>query len=75
MPIVNLKHYRDQKVSELLNIFKLPCVDYSKGYQVKPGPEAVVVGGSAVNSKINNVEATRLHAVNELRRWIRLSTS
>ena len=48
MAIVRLKDYRDQKVNELLNIFKLACVDYSKGYQVKPGPEPV--GGSAVNS-------------------------
>ena len=64
MGIVRLKDYRDQRVSELLNFFKVQV-------QVKPGPEPVgVVGGSAVN--INNAEATRLHAVNELRRWTRL---
>ena len=71
MAIVNLKHYRDQKVYELLKMFKLPCVDYSN-YQVKPRPEHVV-GGSAVNSKINDIEATRLHAVNQLRKWVRPS--
>ena len=64
MAIVKLTKTRDQKVSELLNIFKLPCVKF-KGYQVKPGPEPV--GGSA----INHVEKQRLHAVNELRRWMR----
>ena len=69
MEIVNLKHYRDQKAYELLEMFKLPCIDYSN-YQVKPRPEAVVVGGSA----IKNVEAARLHAVNELRRWMKPSS-
>ena len=70
MTIVKLTKTRDQKVNELLNIFKLPCADYSTGYQVKPGPEPV--GGSAVN--IDNVEdKIRLNAVNQLRRWIRPS--
>ena len=68
MAIVNLQRYRDQRVNELLRWFT-PSVDYSN-YQVKPRPDAVVVGGSA----INNVEASRLHAVNELRRWMRPST-
>ena len=66
MAIVNLTKTRDQKVGELLNIFKLPSVS-STGYQVKPGHEPIV-GCSAVNI----TEATRLHAVNELRRWTRL---
>ena len=68
MAIVKIKDYRDQKVSELLNIFKLPFVDYPRAYQVKLGSESVV-GGSAINT--NNVEARRLHAVNQLRKWIR----
>ena len=67
MGIVRLKT-KDEKVNELLGMFKLPCVS-SRGYQVKPGPESAVVGGSAVNS----VEGTRLHAVNQLRRWMRPS--
>ena len=50
---------RDQKVSELLNVFKLPSVDYTKGYQAKT--RAKLVGGSAVC-----IEATRLNAVNDL---------
>ena len=66
MAIVKLTKTRDQKVNELLNMFKLPCAG-----QVKPRPEPVVVGGSAAN----NVEKTRLHAVNELRRWTRLPTT
>ena len=70
MAIVKLTKIRDQKVNELLNIFKLPCVS-STGYQVKPGPEPSVVGGSAVNS--NSTEATRLHAVNQLRKWMKPS--
>ena len=66
MAIVRLKT-RDQQVSELLfGMFKLPCAGYSS--EVKPGPESAVVGGSAAN--INSVEATRLHAVNQLRKWI-----
>ena len=68
MAIVKLKS-RDQKVSELLSMFKLPCVS-STGYQVKPGPEPLV-GGSAANSSRSEA---RLHAVNELRRWMRPST-
>ncbi len=66
MAIVRIKT-KEQKVNELLNMFKLPCVDYSKGYQSKPRSEPM--GGSAVNS----VEAARLNAVNELRRWARES--
>jgi len=66
MAIVRLKT-REQKVNELLNMFKLPCVDYSKGYQAKPRSE--LTGGSAMNS----TEAVRLYAVNELRRWARES--
>jgi hypothetical protein len=57
---------KDQKVSELLNMFKLPSVDYTKGYQTKPRAE--LTGGSAMNC----IETTRLNAVNELRRWMRL---
>ena len=57
---------KDQRVNELLNMFKLPTVDYSKGYQAKPRPE--LTGGSA-----SGTEAVRLHAVNELRRWTRVS--
>ena len=68
MPIVKLKS-KDQKVNELLSWFKLPSVDYSKGYNVKPRPESDVVGGSAVNS----VEASRLHTVNQLRKWMKPS--
>ena len=65
MAIVKLKT-RDQRVNELFDMFKLPCARVRQGQsQVKPRPESVV-GGSAVN----NVEATRLHAVNELRRWM-----
>lgn len=64
MAIVKLTKSRDQAVSELLKIFKLPC---SNPVDVKQrGPEPV--GGSA----ITDVERTRLHAVNELRRWTRL---
>ena len=50
MAIVRIKDYRDQKVGELLNIFRLPCVSptgYPSQIQVKPGPEPV--GGLAVN--------------------------
>jgi len=50
---------KDQKVNELMNMFKLPSVDYTKGYQAKPRSE--LTGGSA----------SGLHAVNELRRWAR----
>jgi len=66
MAIVRLKTFeRDKKVNELLNMFKLPCVDYSKGYQAKPRTE--LTGGSAVNS----TEANRLNAVNGLLRMTR----
>jgi hypothetical protein len=63
MAIVRLTKTRDQKVNELLGMFKLPGTDY-----VKPAPEPPTTTGSAINS----TEATRLHAVNELRRWTRL---
>jgi hypothetical protein len=56
---------KDQKISELLNMFKLPSVDYTRGYQTKPRAE--LVGASA-----SGTEAVRLHAVNELCRWMRL---
>jgi hypothetical protein len=36
---------RDRKINDLLGIFNLAHVDYSKGYQAKPGPE--LTGGSA----------------------------
>ena len=66
MAIVRLKT-KDEKVNELLGMFKLPCVS-STGYQVKQR-EPEPVGGSA----ITDVEKQRLHAVNELRRWMRTS--
>ena len=66
MAIVKLTKTRDQKVGELFNMFKSPYVS-SRGFQVKPGPESAVVGGSAANT----VEQTRLHAVNQLRRWMK----
>lgn len=48
MAIVRLKtFYRDQKINELFKMFKLPNVDYPKGYHVKPRPE--LTGGSAMN--------------------------
>ena len=68
MAIVRLKEHKDQKVSELLKIFKLPC---ATAPSPRPGPEPV--GGSAV--RYNDVEATRLHAVNQLRRWTRANFS
>lgn len=65
MAIVRLKtFYRDQKINELFKMFKLPNVDYPKGYQVKQRPE--LTGGSAMN----HTEAYRLKAVNELRRCV-----
>jgi hypothetical protein len=51
---------KGQKVNELLDMFKLPSVDYTNGYQPKPRPE--LTGGSAVNS----VEAYKIKAVKEL---------
>lgn len=61
MTIVRLKTLeRDTKVRELLNMFKLPSVDYSKGYESKPRPE--LTGGSASNS----FEAYKIMAVQEL---------
>ena len=56
---------KDQKVNELLNMFKLPSIDYTKGYQAKPMSE--LTGGFAINT----VEATRLNAVNGLLRITR----
>ena len=66
MGIVRLKT-RNQKVNELLDMFKLPSVDYTKGYQSKPRVE--LTGGSAMNT---TTDVLRLHAVNELRRWTRV---
>lgn len=64
MAIVRLKTLdRDRKVNELLKSFGLPHVDYPTGYQAKPNPQ--LTGGSAADA--------RVHAVNELRKWIRLS--
>ena len=61
VPIVRLKT-KEQKVKELFDMFKLPTVDYTKGYQPKPRPE--LTGGSA-----STKEAATLHAVKELLRW------
>jgi ABC-type proline/glycine betaine transport system ATPase subunit len=66
VPIVRLKT-KQQKVNELLNMFKLPSVDYTKGYQAKPRPE--LTGGSA-----SGKDAAGLQAINELRRWYRRAT-
>ena len=66
MAIVNLKRYRDQKVTELFDMFKLPCA-----IAAAPRPRPEVVGGSAAG--YNDVESQRLKAVNELRRWMRPS--
>jgi hypothetical protein len=63
MPIVRLKT-KEQKVKELFDMFKLPSVDYTKGYQPKPRPE--LTGGSASNTEVRG-----LHAVNELHKWYR----
>ena len=52
---------KEQRVNELMNMFKLPSVDYSKGYQAKPRAE--LTGGSSTCSG--------LHAVNEIRKWYR----
>ncbi len=47
VPIVRLKTLnRDKQVSDLLNMFGLPSIDYTKGYQSKPRPE--LTGGSAI---------------------------
>jgi hypothetical protein len=68
MTIVRLKTLeRDHKVNDLLGMFNLSNVDYSKGYQSKPRPE--LVGGSAL--VMNPTEALGLKAVNELLRWTR----
>ena len=64
MGIVRLKT-KEQKVNELLDMLKLPSVDYTKGYQAKPRSE--LTGGSAIST----VEATRLNAVNGLLRMTR----
>ena len=66
MAIVRLNTLdRDRKVNELLKSFGLPHVDYPTVYQVKPNPQ--LTGGSTP------VTDARVHAVNELRKWIRLS--
>lgn len=71
MTIIRLERLeRDTKVNQLLNMFKLPSVDYSKGYQSKSRPE--LTGGSAA---ISPSEALKLKAVNELRRWTRRSVT
>jgi hypothetical protein len=59
VPIVRLKTKEQQ---ELFDMFKLPTVDYTKGYQPKPRPE--LVGGSESYNE-------DLHAVNEIRRQYR----
>jgi hypothetical protein len=64
VPIVRLKT-KEQQVKELFDMFKLPTVDYTKGYQSKPRPE--LTGGSATPN-----EAAGLHAVRELLRWTRV---
>ncbi len=53
-----------QAVKGLMQMFGLPSVDYTKGYQAKPRPE--LIGASAT------VEDPKLKAVNELRRWMKL---
>jgi hypothetical protein len=63
VPIVRLKT-KEQKVKELFDMFKLPTVDYTKGYQPKPRPE--LTGGSA-----SGKDAAGLRAINELRKWYR----
>ena len=63
MKIGRLKTERDNKVKELFEMFKLPTVDYTKGYQAKPRPE--LTGGSAMNT------SPGLHAINEMCRWYR----
>lgn len=68
MAIVRLKTERDRKVNELLKSFRLPHIDYPKGYQTKPRPE--LVGGAA--AAMNPAEALELKAVNELFKWTRL---
>jgi hypothetical protein len=48
MTIVRLNTLdRDRKINDLLGIFNLAHVDYSKGYQAKPRPE--LTGGSAAS--------------------------
>ena len=61
MVIVGLKT-KEQKVKELFDMFKLPTVDYTKGYQSQPKPRPELTGGSAVNS----TEAYKIKAVREL---------
>ena len=61
MRIVRLKNLENnRRINELLR-FTLPSVDYTKGYQTKPGPE--LVGGSAA---MNSVEAYKINAVRRL---------
>ncbi len=64
--VIRLKtQERDKKVSDLLNIFGLPSIDYTKGYQSKPRAE--LTGASAAS-----VGDPQLNAVNELFRWMKL---
>ena len=60
MGIVRLKT-KEQQVKELFDMFKLPTVNYTKGYQPKPKPE--LIGGSAA---MNSVEASKIKAVQQL---------
>ena len=48
-------------------MFRLPCVDYTKGYQSQPKPRAELTGGSATTK-----EAAALHAVKELLKWTKV---
>ncbi len=59
--IVRLKTNRDQKISELLEMFNLP-------HHAEPNkPRPNLVGGSATAAAaMNPTEAARLNAVNEL---------
>ena len=67
---IRLKGYnRDQKVKELFDMFRLPCVDYTKGYQSQPKPRPELTGGSA---SATTKEAAGLHAVKELLRWTKV---
>ena len=47
--IVRLKTYnRNQKVKELFDMFKLPIVDYTNGYQVAPTTKPTLVGAATL---------------------------
>jgi hypothetical protein len=45
--IVRLKT-KEQKVKELFDMFKLPIVDYTNGYQAQPKPRSELVGAAAL---------------------------